>query len=242
MPAPVTETPPTPPDAFTPAPVNATFQRLIWTALALLIVGIVALFVRQQWRGAVAQGEQERRHGGTLDRFNTIPDFELTERSGQPFRSAESLRGKVWVANFFFTTCPGPCLAMNARMAEVQEAIRPKNDEVRLVSFTVYPEYDNPEILRRYADKFQARSDRWFFLTGDKPTIYRLAHKDFMISVTDAAEGEDKLKQGEFVHSTRLALVDRRGVVRGYFDSDNPEAFQRLLTAIGDVLREQPAS
>ena len=236
MPAPVTIDPPTPPDAVAPAPINPTFQRLIWAALALLILGIVVLFVRQQWQGA------ERRGFATLDRFNTIPDFQLVERSGQPFRSAESLRGKVWVANFFFTTCPGPCLEMNARMAQVQEAIRRKNDQVRLVSFSVYPEQDTPAALRRYAERFQARPDVWFFLTGDKPTIYDLAHKNFMLGVTDAETGEEKLREGEFVHSTKLALVDRRGVVRGYFDSTSPEAFQRLLTAIGDVLREQPAS
>ncbi len=236
MSAPVTVEPPTPPDAVVFRPVNPAFQRLVWGALVLLIVGILVMFIRQQWIGA------ERRTFVALDRLNTIPDFELVERSGQPFRSVGSLRGKVWVANFFFTTCPGPCLAMNAKMAELQEAIRRKNDELRLVSFTVYPEYDTPETLRRYAERFQARPDRWFFLTGDKPTIYRLAHRDFMLGVTDAATGEEKLKEGEFVHSTKLALVDRRGVVRGYFDSENPEAFQRLLTAIGEVLREQPAS
>ena len=228
MPAPATIEPPTPPDAVVPAPINPTFQRFIWGALTLLILGIVVLFVRQQWRGA------ERRGFATLDRFNTIPDFELVERTGQPFRSAESL--------FFFTTCPGPCLEMNARMAQVQEAIRRRNDQVRLVSFSVYPEQDTPATLRRYAERFQARPDVWFFLTGDKPTIYDLAHKNFMLGVTDATTGEEKLREGEFVHSTKLALVDRRGVVRGYFDSTSPEAFQRLLTAIGDVLREQPAS
>ena len=134
MSAPLTVNPPTPPspdEAAAPRPINPVFQRIVWTVLTLVIVGIVGLFVRQQWNGVV-----QRRGQATLDRFNTIRDFELVERSGQPFRSAESLRGKVWVANFFFTTCPGPCLAMNARMAEVQDAIRRKNDEVRLVSFT----------------------------------------------------------------------------------------------------------
>ena len=238
MPTPVTVEPPTPPGAaVSPAPINPLFQRIVWTALVLVILVIVGLFVRQQWRGVV-----QRRGTATLDQFKTIRDFELVERNGQPFHSAESLRGKVWVANFFFTTCPGPCLAMNARMAEVQDAIRRKNDEVRLVSFTVYPEHDTPETLRRYAERFQARTGVWYFLTGDKPTIYDLAHQDFMLGVTDAATGEEKLSEGEFVHSTKLALVDRRGVVRGYFDSTSPEAFQRLLVAIGEVLREQPAS
>lgn len=238
MSSPVTLEPPTPPSApvTPPRPLNPVFQRVVWGALALLIVGILALFVRQQWQGA------ERRGFATLDRFRTIPDFQLTERSGEPFRNVDKLRGKVWVANFFFTSCPGPCLAMNGRMAEVQEAIRRKNDEVRLVSFTVYPEQDTPETLRRYAERFQARPDRWFFLTGDKPTIYNLAHNDFMLGVTDAQTGEEKLREGEFIHSTKLVLVDRHGVVRGYFPSDSPEAVQRLLTAIGDVLREQPAS
>ena len=239
MSVPLTVDPQTPTRSrpLAPTPINPLFQRIVWSALILIIVGIVGLFVRQQWTLVVKQRETAK-----LDRFNTIPDFELIERSGQPFRSAESLRGKVWVANFFFTSCPGPCLAMNAQMAKVQEAITRKNDQVRLVSFTVYPEHDTPEALRIYADRFQARQGTWYFLTGDKPTIYNLAHKDFMLGVTDAATGEEKLSEGEFVHSTKLALVDRRGVVRGYFDSTSPEAFQRLLVAIGDVLREQPAS
>ena len=237
MSEPTTLKQPTQPSAAEPASINPVFQRVVWTVLVLIIVGIIALFVRQQWTGVV-----QRRGTTKLDRFNTVRDFELVERTGQPFRNSESLRGKVWVANFFFTSCPGPCLEMNARMAEVQEAIRRKNDEVRLVSFTVYPEHDTPEVLRRYADRFQARTGVWYFLTGDKPTIYDIAHKDFMLGVTDAQTGEEKLSEGEFVHSTKLALVDRHGVVRGYFDSTSPEAFQRLLVAIGDVLREQPAS
>lgn len=232
----VTSSPPNGAEAIAAplAPINPHLQRVVWGALVLIIAGLLALFVRQQWLGA------ERRGFTTLDRFRTIPDFTLTERSGQPLDSAQALRGKVWVANFFFTACPGPCLAMNARMSDLQEAIRRKNDEVRLVSFTVNPAQDTPETLRRYAERFHANPERWFFLTGDRNAIYKLAHESFMLGVTDASTGEEKLQEGEFIHSTKLALVDRQGVVRGYYDSGNREVIPQLLTDIGNVLREQP--
>lgn len=217
-----------------PIPLNPTLQRAVWGALVLVIGTILALFVRQQWHRA------ERRDVAVMDRFKTIPAFQLTERSGQPFDSAQALRGKIWVADFIFTTCPGPCLKMSGKMQELQEVIRRKDNDVRLVSFTVYPEQDTPEVLRHYAAKVQALPDRWFFLTGNKSLIYKLAHEDFMLGVTDASTGEEKLAQGEFVHSTKLALVDRQGVVRRYYDSGDGEVVQRLLTDIGNLLREQP--
>ena len=218
-----------------PAPINRTLQWTLLAALVLTIAGIAAGFAFQQWK------KSERHDFRVLDRFKTVPAFQFTERSGQTFDAGSELKGKIWFANFFFTTCPGPCLLMNKRMQELQEAIARKvGDDVRLVSFTVFPQHDTPEVLSRYAERFHAQPGRWFFLTGDKAKIYELANKTFLLSAVDAASEAEKSQSGDFVHSTKIALVDRQGVVRGYYDSATTEAVQHALTDLGNLLREQP--
>ena len=214
------------------APLNRTLQATLWALLVVVIVALIAAFARQQWKKAM------RRDVTVLEHFNALPEFALTERSGKDFGSKDLL-GKIWLADFIFTTCPGPCPKMSGRFYEVQEALRKTND-VKLVSFTVWPEFDKPAILTTYANKFNASPDKWFFLTGNKKTIYDLAHKGFMLGITDHETGKEILKEGEFVHSTKIALVDRRGVVRGYYDSANEEVVQKILVDVGNLLREQP--
>ena len=135
------------------------------------------------------------------------------------------------MANFFFTTCPGPCLRMNAKMMELQEALKGDHANVPLVSFSVYPEQDTPEVLRRYAERFKALPDRWFFLTGERSKIYDVAKKGFMLITMEApGEGGKPPEDGQFIHSTKFALVDRQGVVRHYYDSENTEVVQHVLS------------
>ena len=221
------------------APVSKTLQWVVWSALGLIVLALLVGLVRQQWRS-------EERHGGaTLDRFNRVPDFTLTERSGQPFDSA-SLKGKIWLASFFFTACPGPCLRMNARLQEIQhELSRDKHGDVRIVSFSIAPEMDTPEVLRKYAERFHASADRWFFLTGDRDKIYGLAGDIFKFTVKKV---DDPVDPNAYVHSTRIALVDRDGVIRGSFDATlpdgnpNEEVVQQVLTGVGELLREAPGA
>ena len=216
------------------APINRTLQWVIWAALGLVIAGILASFVRQQWKS------QEQRSFALMGRFNQVPPFTLTERSGQPFDSA-SLAGKLWLADFFFTACPGPCLLMNGKMELIQQALTRDHADVRMVSFSIAPEMDTPEVLRKYAERFHAPADRWSFLTGDHARIYDLAQHAFLLPTVDNENNPDrKPDQGDFIHSEKIALVDRNGVVRAYFDSTNPEVVQQVLTAVGDLLREQP--
>ena len=152
-----------------------------------------------------------------LPSFKTVPEFTLTSQTGEAFHSREELAGKVWIAEFFFTSCTGPCPRMNARMRRLQSDLADVED-LRLVSFTVDPERDTPEALADYARKFQAESGRWWFLTGPMEELDRLCRETFLL-------GEVK---GNLDHSTRFVLVDREGVIRGYYLSGDSEAMERL--------------
>ena len=216
------------------APANRTLQWVVWAALGLIIAGVTIGFVRQQWKG------MERRADVALDKYNQVPAFTLTERTGQPFDSSV-LRGKVWLADFFFTACPGPCLVMNAKMESIGQALTRDHADVRQVSFSINPEQDTPEVLRRYAARFHATAGGWFFLTGDQGTIYDLARKTFLLPTVDQTNKPNRQPdEGDFIHSEKIALVDREGYIRAYFNSTDPEVVQQVLTAVGTLLRAQP--
>ena len=164
-------------------------------------------------------------------KIKPLPDFELTERSGKTVRLAD-LKGKVWIADFMYTTCPGPCPMMSSRLSALQNTLL-QHDDVRFVSISTNPAIDTPEVLRGYAEKFHASPDKWLFLTGDKTAIYDLGNKGFLLSVAEQRGGEEPV-----VHSTRLALVDKSGVIRGYYDTEGEGSAEKLIRDVTTLLRE----
>lgn len=167
-----------------------------------------------------------------LPRLGTLPAFQLVERSGRPLTSA-SLRSKVWVADFIFTTCGGACPAMTARMARLRREVP---DEVAFVSFTVDPAHDTPEVLARYAANFEA-DDRWLFVTGPPKDLYALSTEGFKLAALEVPpeerrEGDD----GPFLHSSKFVLVDRAGHIRGYYDSTDED---EMIGLVADIARLQ---
>jgi protein SCO1/2 len=164
--------------------------------------------------------------------YGIVPAFQLVNQNGQPFGSAQ-LNGKIWIADFIFTSCRGPCPLISTRMSELQKPL--EKTDVQLVSFSVDPETDTPEVLRGYAEKLQADPKRWDFLTGPKSAIYKLSHDGFKLAVSDGSDAE-----GVPVHSTRMALVDRHDQIRGYYDALEPDAMTKLLADTNHLLREQP--
>lgn len=165
-----------------------------------------------------------------LEVFNTVPDFELTAHTGQPFQSARELKGKVWVANFIFTNCTGPCPRMGTQMRQVQKALAGDMPDVRFVSFTVDPKRDTPEVLAAYAKRFSAMDGRWFFLTGPPEKLNALSLDAFMLS---------KLND-QMDHSTRFALVDQAGRVRKYYDTHEPDSIPHLIADARDLAAQGP--
>lgn len=168
----------------------------------------------------------------TMSAYGSVPEFELINQDGKAFGSAQ-LRGKIWIADFIYTTCPGPCPMISSRMSEMQKPL--EKTDVHLVSFTVDPAKDTPQVLRGYAERLQAELGRWDFLTGSQSTIYNLSRNGFKLAVSDGSD-----EKGIPVHSTRMILVDRHGDIRGYYDAVEADAVTKLVADTTHLLREQP--
>jgi len=202
--------------------------RLLW-------IGVIAVAAIV---GVTLGVKRLARDGGPPPRlpvYGQVPDFRLMERSGQSVTLSD-LRGQIWIADFIFTRCPGPCPLMSARMAGLQQPLAERAD-VRLVSITVDPEYDTPQVLREYADRFRA-GPSWLFLTGNKAAIFKLAQQGFHLAAQDNPDAAS-LDQGPIIHSTRFVLVDRQAQIRGYYDSTDKESMQRLLLDVEQLVREK---
>ena len=168
--------------------------------------------------------------GPALEVFKTVPDFTLTASSGSPFQYSAQLKGKVWVADFMFTTCAGPCPRLSTQMRHVQAALSVL-PQVKLVSFTVDPANDTPEVLAAYAKRYAADPARWFFLTGPPTTLQMLSMDTFMLSKVDA----------QMDHSTRIVLVDQQGRVRKYYATSEGFQIPDLVLDVKRLLKEQRA-
>ncbi|MGE5569040.1 MAG: SCO family protein [Rhodospirillales bacterium] len=149
-----------------------------------------------------------------------VPEFTLTAQNGEPFGSS-SLDGKIWVSDFIFTTCRGPCPRMSSQMHWVGQQVADLPD-VRLVSFTVDPERDTPVVLAEYAKRFRADPGQWYFLTGPSSVLEHLDREGFKLGGMD----------GSLTHSTRFVLVDRQRRIRGYYHTDDGEGLKRLVSDI----------
>jgi protein SCO1/2 len=165
----------------------------------------------------------------------TIPSFSLTDQGGRPFGSTE-LAGRVYVASFFFTSCPSVCPRLMQAMRRLQDRYAEHGlGAIRLVSISVDPERDTPERLREYADALGVDPTRWRLLTGDRATIRELLERGFKVSMGDPSSPAGG--PYDIAHSTKLVLVDPRGGHRGFYDYDElglDEVFHRSQ----HVLRE----
>jgi protein SCO1/2 len=168
-----------------------------------------------------------------LDDFGTVPDFTLTDQTGAVFSSATELHGVDWIADFVYTTCPGPCPRMSSQMHEVQTALLGVDgvpaEKFRLVSFTVDPAHDTPPVLADYAKRFDAKPGIWFFLTGPEDALHHLSRDAFMLGDVN----------GSLEHSTRFVLVDRRSRIRGFYLTSDPDAITRLIADTKNLARRE---
>jgi protein SCO1 len=153
--------------------------------------------------------------------YGSVPDFSLTERSNRKV-GRQDLAGKVWIADFIFTRCAGICPVMSANMRKLQDRLPP---EIHLVSFSVDPYNDTPAVLTEYANRYGADRDRWLFLTGEPEAVQKLSVGGFKLAL-DTTQGTEA---EPITHSSRMALVDKEGRIRGYYGTEEPEALERLV-------------
>jgi len=156
-----------------------------------------------------------------------VHDFNLFDEKGKEF-SLSKLQGDIWIANFFFTTCSGICPVMSKNMAALHRSFALVSD-VTQVSITVNPEFDSSGVLQKYAEKYKANTSKWHFLTGTRGQITELAVKSFKLG---------SIEEPVF-HSSKFALVDRQGLIRGYYDGVQPGEVSQLFTDITVLLKEQ---
>lgn len=194
----------------------------LWGLAVVAMIGIIA---SGMWRDMPKESAGQDH----LPELFFAPEFSLINQNGQNMGSKD-LQGKVWIADFIFTLCAGPCPMMTAKMANLQKEIQ--NDQVRLVSFSVDPQRDTPAVLKEYAARFEADESRWHFLTGEEAAIYDVAAG--MKIAAKPAEGETPI-----LHSTRFLLVDRGGGVRGVYDSADAGAMKKLA-ADASALAAEP--
>ncbi len=156
--------------------------------------------------------------------IRALPDFSLTAVTvdGTSPLDLRALRGRAWIVDFVYTRCAGPCPMLTANMAGLQKRL-PRS--IGLLSFTVDPDHDSPEVLSVYARDFKADPQRWFFVTGEKPELVKLFRDGFQIPVVESASAP----VGQNVaHTTKFVLLDGEGRIRAYYDGDDRDSLDKL--------------
>lgn len=202
------------------------FFLVIVIALAL-VAGIGS------WIAAAAFARHDQLHDILPDKARTLGKFILTNEIGQTITRAE-LEGKILVVSFLFTSCSLTCPEVTKRMAEIQRLTATEAD-VRLVSLTVDPRSDTPPVLAKWGARFGADTNRWLFLTGDKTTLHGLIAKSFL-----AQDNGDPFNSmpGNFTGTERIAVVDKLGRTRVYFDGLRPETASAVVAEIAQLRGE----
>lgn len=206
----------------------------IWIFLAAvfilpLVVYSGYLFFEQKFQKLQVYGKKEIVNGQKIQ--HTIDDFELVNQDGIK-KGIEDWKGKIVVADFFFTHCPVICPKMTANLKRVQQAF--SDNEILINSFSVDPQRDSAVQLKEYAKKFRINLDNWQLLTGDKKDIYRLARNSFMVVATDGDGGPD-----DFIHSEKLVLIDKHKRIRGYYDGTSEKETEQLIYDIKKLQDEK---
>ena len=185
-------------------------RKLPWT------IGIGLLLIFLTLSLALIESGLRSRVAHRLPVLGSVADLSFTNQSGDVV-SLASLHGTVWIADTIFTRCPGPCLRMTHQMKELQDLLA--QDKAKLVSFTTDPEWDTPEVLRKYGRDAGADTNRWQFLTGSKATIASLAIDSLKFVLVEKGKDERESPNDLFIHSTKFAVIDRKGQLRAVFDT-----------------------
>ena len=213
-------------------------RKLFVLSFAVVLLSVLFGIALWKWQAKLQlQGGSEEKPLEGLKVFGSVPPFSLIERNGGEI-SLSDLKGKESIVNFIYTNCPDTCPIQSAQMRQIQEEFQNENG-LRLVSITVDPTRDTPEVLSEYAKRFGADPARWFFLTGKKEAIYNFAQAGFRLGALEIPHEKRPESGATHTHSPRFVLVDREARIRGYYVSTDADAMKRLRTDLMILLRAE---
>ena len=218
--------------------INPRARRIEWLAW----VGVLLVTATLLLAFLLANLKMRARLARPLPVYGQVADFTLTNLNGRAISLAD-LRGQVWVADVIFTRCTGLCLQMTRQMKELQQALHAASS-AKLVSLTTDPDFDTPPVLKIYAERFQADTNRWMFLTGPKPDLARLAVGSLKLAASENKPDERQSPEDLFTHASLFVVVDQRGRLRGWFETVgqdvNPQKVKGdILAAVRRLERER---
>jgi protein SCO1 len=201
----------------------------MWPGVYALAGLLLAACIEQKEQTLPIFGEKEITSTDTT--YHTIGNFTLVNQDSAIITN-ETVEGKIYVADFFFTSCRTICPIMKTQMMRVYETVQ-DDPEVIIVSHTIDPEYDTVGLLHDYADRLGVKSNKWHFLTGNKDSIYYLAQTSYFVTAM-----EDEAEADGFIHSGAFLLIDKRGRIRGKYDGTKAEEVDKLLADISILKKE----
>jgi protein SCO1/2 len=204
------------------------------TALNVLLALSLLITSCQEKKNLPFLGPKDTRVvAGKVDTiYHQIPAFRFLNQDSV-WVSEKDMAGKIYIADFFFTSCPTICPKMKTQLLRIYERYA-ENDVIRILSHSIDPTYDTPSVLKQYATRLQVKSPRWNMLTGDKAAIYKLGEKSYMVTAQ-----EDKNEAGGFVHSGAFILVDKNRHIRGIYDGTQEAEVNHLIEDIEILLHEK---
>lgn len=212
---------------------NNIFKSVIFTSFTILSLTAcdsgtkkLPILGERDWTKKVVDGKE------VVDTiYNTIPAFSFVNQNGDTINES-IVKDKIYVADFFFTTCPTICPVMKKQMLKVYDKYK-GNDDVMILSHTIDPEHDTPSVLNTFAKDLNVTGTQWQFLTGPKEKTYEIGLKSYMVVAK-----EDKTAEGGFLHSGAFILVDKDKHVRGMYDGTTEEGTKKLMADIQTLLDE----
>ena len=217
--------------------MHAKHKKLRATSLLVLVATLGLVACGGPSLPFLGPHDVMRDENGVADTvYYTIPKFAFTNQDGNEV-THHDYEGHVYVADFFFTTCPSICPMLSSQLARVQSEVHTAglSEEVRFLSHTVDPLNDTPELLGAYAERLGADLSNWHFVTGDPEAIYKQAEQGYLLTAfpSDTAAGG-------FFHTDQFALIDRTGHIRGYYDGTSTPAVNTLLEDLKRLVKESP--
>jgi protein SCO1/2 len=206
-------------------------NSFVWFAFTLLI--LLNACNGSKSTPETPPASQQRSKPSSLNTFKAAPQFSGINLTNTVFSSSQ-MQDKVWLAYFFFTSCGGPCPVVTANIATIQKDVAGK--PLHIVGISVDPETDTPNILAAYAKRYNADTTLWRMVQMPLDSVKSVAIQGFLLPQGDMKNAEHDPN----LHSTRIVLIDPKGMIRGYFDGTDQEALQRLRTGISELLAERP--